>query len=147
MPPQHPWIWKAYAAIYSLLIARKLYDLLSPDSPVFLYYFILRAFDPALILVYGTYVARVLFTTVHCVPLLLYVHGIRFLSPDVWRTIFILRCVFEFTGYSYESNILLAVYRIGLPYFLLTAATYITPNIPSYIACYNYAFRNSRQST
>lgn len=142
-PPKHPWIWKSYAAIYLLLVAQKLYALFSPDSPVFLYYFILRAFDPALNLVYSIYVMHILLTTIHCIPLLFYVYGIRFLNPEIWRILFILRCLFEITGHSYESNILLAVYRIGLSHFLLTAAVHIIPGIPSYVACYNYAFRNS----
>ena len=144
MPLKYPWIWKAYLAVLLLFVIKKVYYLLVPDTQIFFYYFILRAFDPIFYVIYTAHVMQVLLSVIHWMPVFLCVYRIRFLSAEFWKCLFILRCIFEITGHSYEMNSLIALYyrrpRIALTIFLFL----VVPHIPSYMACYWYAFQQEK---
>ncbi|MCK5014578.1 MAG: hypothetical protein KAS66_12225 [Candidatus Omnitrophica bacterium] len=141
MPRKHLWLWKIYLAFMLVFAVKSTYYLLMPDSQSFFYYFILRAFDPIFYAVYTAHVMQVLLSVIHWIPVFLYVYRIRFLSSEFWKSLFILRCIFEITGHSYATNSLVALYhrkpKICLTIFIIL----IIPHIPSYMVCYWYAFR------
>jgi hypothetical protein len=80
---------------------------------------------------------------IHCLPLFFFIYQIRFGPPEVWKLLFVLRCVFEVIGHTYDMNTLAAFYHSKSKYFFLAAAIMIVPHIPSYTACYWYAFRRN----
>ena len=144
MPPKYSWIWKTYLAVMLLFLTKKVYYLLMPDTQSFFYYFILRAFDPVFYITYTAHVMQVLLSVVHWIPVFLYVYRIRFLSAEFWRCLFILRCLFEITGHSFEMNSLIALYHRKPKAFLAVFIILMIPHIPSYMACYRYAFRREK---
>jgi hypothetical protein len=141
---KHSWIWKIYLLILLLFVIKDAYHLLMPNSQIFFYYFILRVFDPTFYAAYTAYVMRILLNTVHWIPVFLYVYRVRFLSVEFWKCLFILRCIFEIIGHTFEMNVLASIYH-AKPKILLTAfIIFIIPHVPSYIACYGYAFRREK---
>ena len=143
MKIKHRWIWEAYLIIILVFAMRNLYDLFSQDSKSFLYYFILRSFDPTFMLHFSAYILYVLLNIIHCIPLFLFIYRIRFGNPEVWKLLFVLRCFFEVIGHSYDMNALVALYHAKPKLLLPASVIMIIPHIPSYLACYWYAFRNS----
>ena len=144
MPLKHPWVWKIYLLVMLLFIAKKVFYLFMPDSQTFFYYFILRSFDPIFYVTYSAHVMQVLLNTVHWIPVFLYAYRIRFLSTDFWKCLFILRCLFEITGHSFEMNSLVALYYRRPKASLIIFTILMIPHIPSYIVCYWYAFRQEK---
>jgi len=138
------WVWEAYFIIIVIFAARKAYALVMPNSPDFLYYFILRSFDPVFYITFNAHVIHVLLNILHCIPLFLYIYKIRFLNPEIWRYLFILRCVFEINGHSYEMNTLIAFFHSNPLLMLLTFLGPLLAYLPSYVACYCYAFRQEK---
>lgn len=141
MSNKQRWLWEAYFVFVLLFAISKIIYLFKPGSPDYLYYFILRSFDSVFMTTYAAHVIHVFLNLIHCIPLLLYIHRINFLDPKIWKFLFILRCIFEFVGRSYEANTFTALYHSNLKVFLLVLLFTIVPIIPSYFACYQYAFR------
>jgi len=138
------WAWKAYFIIILSLAIRKVCDLVSPNSQDFLYYFILRSFNSVFYITYIAHVISVFLNIIHCIPLFLFIFKIRFLNPDIWRYLFVLRCIFEISGHSYQVNTLTAQLHTNLIFFILTLLVSLLTYMPSYIACYWYAFRQEK---
>jgi len=135
------WIWEAYFVIALSFAILKVYHLCAPGSPEFLYYAILRYFSSIFNITYGAHVIHVILNLVHCIPLLLYIHRINFLNSTVWKILFILRIIFEIFGRSYEINTFTALHYSNPKAFLFIIVSLIIQIIPSYFACYQYAFR------
>ncbi|MBN1869736.1 MAG: hypothetical protein JW847_04070 [Candidatus Omnitrophica bacterium] len=144
MPPRHPWIWKTYLIIALVFTFKNVAGLFMPDSESFLYYLILRVFHPFFYIIYTSHVLQVLLGAIHCIPLFLYTYRIRFLSADFWKALFILRCIFDVTGHSFELNSLISVYQSKPQLFWSVLAIFVIPHIPSYLACYWYAFQQEK---
>jgi hypothetical protein len=144
MPLKKQWIWEAYFVVIFIFAIRKVYALVIPSSEDFLYYFILRSFNPIFYIVYTAHVIHVLLGLIHCLPLLLYIHNIRFLNPEVWRYLFVLRCIFEIIGHSYQLNNLTALFYSNPTLLASVLIVSLLTYIPSYIACYWYAFRQEK---
>ena len=144
MLSKHQWLWTVYFLLILLFTVKEGYDLFAPDSQAALYYLIVRAFDSKFNFDYGAHIGRLILNIIHCLPLLLYAYRIRFLPPRFWQGLFALRCLFEISGHSYEMNSLAALRHIGLGYLITALAIMSIPYIPSYIACYWYAFRQEK---
>ena len=143
MSQKQRWIWEAYFVIFLLFAIQNIYYLFKPDSPDYLYYSILRSFDPIFNIAYTAHVIHIFLNMIHCIPLFLYIHRINFLNPKVWKILFILRCIFEIIGRSYEANTFSALYHSNQKVLLFVLLFAIIPIIPSYFSCYQYAFKSS----
>ena len=139
MPSKHRWIWELYFLIILFFAVQKTVDLLSPNSEEYLYYFILRSFNPIFHITYFAHLTHVLLNLIHCIPLLLYIYGIRFLNPYFWQGLFISRCLFEIFGHSYKLKTIAAYYQTNPKLLCIILLTLILPHIPSYVVCYRYA--------
>jgi hypothetical protein len=144
MSRKHLWLWKIYLAFMLLIVIKKVYYLLMPDSQSFYYYFILRTFDLIFYIVYASHVMQVLLSVIHWIPVFLYVYRIRFLSAEFWKSLFILRCIFEIIGHNFEMNSLIALYHRKPEVLFTVFIIVILPHIPSYVVCYWYAFRQEK---
>ncbi len=138
-------VWKFYFAVILFFAIQKVYFLVTPGSPEYLYYLIIRTFDPIFYFAYSAHILHVLLNIIHCIPLFLYIHRIHLFNPTLWKCLFILRCIFEVTGHSYTNNIFAAFYHVNPKIVLLTFVIALLPQIPSYLVCYWYAFRRNDQ--
>ena len=143
MKINHPWIWDAYLVIILTVTLRDFYALLTPQSESFFYYFILRSFNPVFYLHYSAYVIHVFLSAAHCLPLFLFIYRVRWGNTEMWKLLFVLRCVFEVIGHSYDMNVLAALYYSNNKFIWLAVSFMIVPYIPSYIACFWFAFRSN----
>ena len=144
MPPKYQLVWKIYFAVTLLFVAKKAYYLFDPNSESFYYYFILRAFNPFFYVIYTAHVLHIMLSIIHCLPLFFYIYRIRALDPEVWKSLFILRCIFELTGHSYEITQLTASSYSRPELLAIVVIIMVIPHIPSYLACYWYAFRQEK---
>lgn len=145
MSSKNRWLWELYFYFIFYLALRNSVHLFSSNSEEYLYYFILRNFNPVFYFAYFAHVMQVLLTLIHCIPLALYIYRIRFLNPMFWQFLFIARCVFEIFGHSYSWKMALAYHKSSPPLLVLILLSLILPYIPSYIVCYRYAFSNGHQ--
>ncbi|OGX35532.1 MAG: hypothetical protein A3C36_05505 [Omnitrophica WOR_2 bacterium RIFCSPHIGHO2_02_FULL_52_10] len=143
MNVKHRWVWEVYCVLMLAFAVKNIYNVFSPDSESFLYYFILRSFDPVFYFHYSAHVLQVLLNAVHCLPLFFFTYRVRCGVPAVWKTLFVLRCVFEVIGHAYGMNSLVALYHSKSKFLLLVIVAMTVPHIPSYAACFWYAFRGS----
>lgn len=134
-------VWWAYFFLLCIFILNKIYNLFLPESPNALYFSILRAFGPLFHVPFMLNLAQVSLNIIHLVPLLLFILRIRWLSVDVWQYLLIFRLLFDICGNVVETKTLIAVYHSGFWIFLLVLVQSIATYIPSYVACYLYAFR------
>ena len=141
MKTRNRWVWDAYLMITLAFAIKSFYRLVFPSSEQFLYYFILRSFNSTFYLYYYAYVFHVLLNIIHCLPLFLFIYNIRVGNPDFWKLLFVLRCVFEVIGHSYGINELAAVYYSNPKFLMLASMIMIITHVPSYLACFWYAFR------
>jgi len=144
MPSKQQWLHKAYLVIFLIFANLKVYHLFAPESPGYLFYFILRSFDPEFYIAYGAHIMYIFLNIIHCIPLFFYIYRIRILNPDFWKFLFILRCIFEIAGQTYQANALSALYHSNQKLLLIFSSTLILPQIPSYVMCYYYAFRQDK---
>jgi len=142
MSQKQKWLWEIYFTIVLLFAIQKIYHFFNPGSSDYLYYSILNSFDSSFFNAYTAHMVHVFLNLTHCIPLLLYIHRVDFLNTKFWKCLFILRCIFEVIGSSYEANMLTASYHSSPKFFLLELLFLIGPLIPSYFACYQYAFQS-----
>jgi len=138
------WLWEAYFLLAMVHAGLKVYYFVSPGSSEHLYYAMLRAFDPGLFMAYNAHVFYILLNALHCIPLLLFIHRIRFLNANFWKFLFVLRCLFEVAGQNYQVNAVKALLHANSEMLILFIAIMTVPLIPSYVACYLYAFRQDK---
>lgn len=134
------WFWEIYLMLIILLIGSKAYFLLTPGSQDQLYYYVLRTMDPEFLFVYYARVIYIILNAIHCLPLFLYIHRIRFLSAGTWKFLFLSRCLFDIVGQNFEINTIYAYSHTNMKLLFLLVIGTVFPQIPSYVACYRYAF-------
>ncbi len=145
MPKKRNWVWILYIAFLTSLIGRKVYNLVTPTSPNYFYYFFLRTFDPIFFVPYILNYAQVIINVIHLIPLTLYIFYIPAFNRRLWQTLFIARVIFDILGHTYEIRILTSFLHDNPLTCLFLTAQSVVPYVPSYVACYRYAFSQSSQ--
>ncbi len=135
------WLWEAYLIILLISLFTKAWNFFLPASPIHLYFSLLKAFDPSYIFLQTINACQIFLSLLHIFPLVFYIYRIYVFTPKFWQYLFILRIIFDLTGNSYAMKTLISFYNedplLGLAVLIQSISTYI----PSYIACYCYAFR------
>ena len=134
------WAWAFYFALIFFLVTQKVYAFFSPDAHPYFYYSFLKYFHFRYMFVYGAALVQVILNVVHLVPLILFITCQEFLNKKFWQTLFILRIFFDIFGHSFEIQELISYYHLKPLICLLIFIKEAAPYIPSYIACYLYAF-------
>lgn len=133
--------WKIYLCIFALYILGNAGDILLPTSFLYIYYHALMAFHPAYLIPYILALGQVFFNLVSLVPLFLFVFRIPFLSARFWQQMLVLRIIFDLTGHAGEANQLISISHADSEWFFSKILLTGIMLIPSYGACFQYAFR------
>ncbi len=136
--------WKIYLIIFSPIAVGNIAGIVNPQSPVYSYYHILMAFHEDFTLFFLLNAASAILTFFSLLPLFLYVFQIHFLPALIWQWFFILRVIFEIFGHPYELKLLKALFYSNIWYAASFLALSLVLLIPSYIACYRYAFKQNK---
>ena len=136
-------VWKIYLFIFSFIIIRNAFDLLTPNSFLYLYYHTLIAFHPGCWIFYILAILQTFFNLLGLVQLFLYVFRICFFTPRFWQWMIVFRIIFDVTGHNAELKTLLSIYYNSQGMFLSTLVMVVLFGIPSYAACFQYAFRKA----
>lgn len=135
-------IWCIYILIYILFVTKRCYNLFTPGEIGYNYFNYLIHFDVYFIFIYFFNMMQVLFTTLHLMPVLLYVFKIDLFNKRVWKFLLSLRIIFDILGNNYEWHFLNSIKQVSLPSFYILLTLSIAVYIPSYYASYRYAFKN-----
>lgn len=134
-------VWKIYFCIFALYVLGNALDILMPTSFLYIYYHALMAFHPVYFIPYILALGQVFFNLVSLVPLFLFVFRIRFLSDRFWQRVLVLRIIFDLTGHAGEVNQLISISHADSEWFFSKIVLTGIMLIPSYGACFQYAFR------
>ncbi len=134
-------VWKIYFFVFSFIIIKNAVGILTPGSFLYLYYHTLIAFHPSYWIFYILAIIQVFFNIVGLFQLFLFVFRICLLTPRFWQWMLALRIIFDVTGHSAELKTLIAVFYNSQEIFLSAVALIALVGIPSYGACFQYAFR------
>ena len=134
-------VWKIYFCAFTLYVLGNAGDVLMPTSFLYIYYHVLMAFHPAYFIPYILALGQVFFSLVSLVPLFLFVFRIPFLSARFWQWALVLRIIFDLTGHAGEANQLISISHANSEWFISKIVLTGIMFIPSYGACFKYAFR------
>jgi hypothetical protein len=109
-----------------------------------LYYHIAIAFNTYFFGIYFLNHTAVTLNLLSVIPLYLYIYRIDFLDKHFWRWFFVIRLAFDITGHNYEMNLLKSIGHDNAWVSLKVIINYTALALPTYLALYDYAFRNSR---
>ncbi|MBI5149218.1 MAG: hypothetical protein HZA28_00390 [Candidatus Omnitrophica bacterium] len=140
------WSWNVYLAFFILLVARDAHSFFAPGTPEYLYWDILRAFDPFFWFAYTLTSLRVAVNAVHVLPLVFYIDRRRVGPFLLWKILFFLRLALDVTGHPYEAKFFASLYQQEPGLCLGALAMAVAVYGPSWWACGRYAFlKNSDQ--
>jgi len=134
-------VWKIYLCAFTLYVLGNAGDILMPTSFLYIYYHILIAFHLVYIISYMLALGQVFFNLVSLIPLFLFVFRMPFLSPRFWQWMLVLRITFDLTGHAGEVNHLISISYANREWFISRIVLTGIMIIPSYGACFQYAFR------
>ena len=137
-------IWKIYGLYFTFLTVRHLLDLLTPQSRIYLFFHILIGFNPALFLVYLSNIMGALLGAIALWPLYLFIFHQKRLTPRVWQILFLLKFLGDALWNYYQCLTLKSFYWTDRTLALQIFAGDILTALPSYIACFLYAFRQDK---
>ena len=137
---QPGFIWKVYALYWTILVVGRNVNIFSPDSERYLFYHVLGAFHHSFFVLYYINVVNSVLNVVSLVPLYLFCFGRKIFPDSLWRTLFVLRVGFDVCGNYYDLVSIKSLFAtdVGLALQVLLGGIFTT--IPSYAACYLYAF-------
>ena len=141
------WLWRIYFFIFASLIVKTTYVFFDPKSDVHLYLEILYIFHPSYFLMYFYNLIQIVLNCFFLLPLLFFIMRVRFFSPQFLQCMFILRLVFDLIGHPFEMIQLSSIFyenpKMAIIIFLYSIFFYI----PSYAACYQYAFQQDNRNS
>lgn len=140
MQKKNLWFWLPYFAILLHLITRKTVLFFNSDSPIYMYYSILSAFSFLFEFRYLFNFIQIILNIILCIPVFLYFSNKSWGDASFWKVLFILRIAFDICGNNFELQGIIASYYVDPRYSLLLFGSLTFPYIPSYVACFKYAF-------
>lgn len=138
------WIWEVYFLIITYLTILKAIEFLTPSSVYQTYFFILYSFKKTFFVLYALHFFQILINLTQCVCLGLFVYKKRFLSPELWQTLFIMRIFFDLFGQRYAMNQCISLFHFDLLLGLFSIVSLLGLYLPSYIGCFLYSFRQDK---
>ncbi|MCA9399245.1 MAG: hypothetical protein KC618_05820 [Candidatus Omnitrophica bacterium] len=140
-----PWtirtIWYFYFLSFGLMIGRESCAFFTPGSRIYQYFFYLRQFDQSFIFDYLLNTTQVVLNLIMLLPILLYTHRLKLLSAKFWQYLLILRFIFDICGHPFALHNLTALHHSNPKIAILVYAQILLFRLPSYAACYFYAFQ------
>lgn len=138
------WAWKIYFFLFCIGTLASFLLFLSGESLAGQYYRILTAFKPSYIIYNYLYALDAVINALSLVVLFLFVFHVRFFVPLAWKVLFFLRVFFFLTGHFYEWQTARSLMRHDPLLTLAAGALLLVIALPSYIACFHYAFAQER---
>ena len=138
------WSWKLYLFVYCFPVINNTISLLTRNSTIDQYYKILIAFKKTYFLWYALNVGSVVVDGLSLIPLCLFIFQKRFLNTFVWKSLFTMRIVFLILGHSYEWKMIKSFFYADVAVSASLIIFLVLIAVPSYTACFKYAFRQNR---
>ena len=132
--------WLFYFVVYTYLTAESIVNFYRPESTIRSYFQSLMVLNNFYVLMYTEHVMNLIFSALAIIPMYLYIFKIPFLSKRVWQIFLIARIFFATTGYMYQYNSWKALAFDDFKLAALNVISFLILLIPSYLACFRYAF-------
>ena len=137
-------IWKIYGLYFTLLTAQHFLSLLIPQSRIYLFYHLLIGFDRRLITVYAYTILGSAFSVAALWPLYLFIFHKKRFTPRIWQILFFCKLAGDLLGNYYQFLTLKSFYFTDRTLAFQILAGDILTVLPSYIACFQYAFQQEK---
>jgi len=134
------WLWLAYYLCYVSYATGNAAAFFSPQSPSYLYYHFLIAYDLRYMIPYCLNALSVIFTIFTILPLLLRIVKYHVFSTGFWRAMLIARLFFDLFGRSWDYLFFKSLFYQDFYAPLALLSAYFLFLLPSYMAFYLYAF-------
>jgi len=133
--------WLTYFYFFFIFSIAQASAFLGVDSPSQFYYAVLYSFNDIFALEYFFNVTQILLNMVHLVPLYLFIYKKWTSNQELLKFLLFFRILFDIVGHAWETNFLAGIYQLN-PYLCWTLlAGFGLLYLPSYYACYVYAFK------
>ena len=136
-------ILEIYVVLFALFVGQQAVDFFSPYSAIHLYFRILIAFDLSFFFQYFLNLVQILLNILHLFPLIFFIHHKNYSPSRFWQCLLILRIIFDVTGHPYAVTQLISLYRDDPQLSAIVLLSYLSFCLPSYVACYRFAFRRN----
>lgn len=136
--------WKIYFLFFATATIWNLLFSLSPDSIIYVYYHVLMAFDKHYRTAYFLSMASGVMAAIGLIPLFLFIFQLRFLPPQLWAILFVVKVVADLTGHSYEVELIKSLFYSSFWLTLSSLAVSLAFSLPAYIIFFKYAFRRHK---
>ena len=136
------WVWQIYSFFITSIVFSSLPNLINKTSSLRMYYTILLPFDIRYTLFFYFNIISLLINLLIPLIVVFYALNIRS-SVKFWQIFFFVRIFFDLVGHQYDNQIILSAFSQNFSYGLANLSIFLIPFIPSYIAHFLYAFRNS----
>ena len=133
--------WKILLFIFGAYVVSGAIDILHPQSFLYIYYHTLIAFHPRYWVTYLLAIGMVVMNILSLISFFLFVIQTPAFGPALWQKILFLRIIFDLTGHSAEIKSMQAAFQGGGVGFVSLLVLSGISIIPSYLACFYYAFR------
>ena len=137
-------IWKFYALYWTVITFHASVDVFSPGSPAYAFYHILGAFHQSFMVIYIIDSASTIFNIFSLIPLYGFAFHKQLLTADFWKPLFVLRVAFDVCGSYYEFVSVKSLFASDPWLGFQVLIGILLTMIPSYAACYQYAFAWNR---
>ena len=139
------WFWTIYFLLFFTYNLERLKDFFSPGSDISFYYSFLCAFNVGFFFTYVLNLAQIFINLFHALPLTLYALGLSWGSARFWQYLLASRLIFDLTGHSYEWLSVVALFKTEPRIAFLISIQFLIFYLPSYVACYHYAFKQKQK--
>jgi len=136
--------WFSYSGIIAIACIANTYHFFSMKSPIPLYFQILYYFNPIHFINYFINFIQTILSAIHFIPMILYIIKVPSFNKTFWKALFILRIIFDIFGHSYEKIQIISLYQENPNYFYVAALSSFLIHLPSYFACFHYAFNKEK---
>ncbi len=134
------WLWKIYFLYFAAITVNVAAGLFIPSRPIYVFHHVLLSFDPFLGIFYFVRIMCEIMNLINLVPLYIYISKVRWLDRRIWQWALLLRIVFDLSGHYYELVILKSLFYANPAYMAQLVIWAILTILPSYYACFKYAF-------
>lgn len=136
--------WRIYFIVFSTISIGNLLVILNVHSPIYTYYHTLLAFNENYIFTYFFNIISCGLNVLSLLALFAYIYKRRIFNILFWKIFLVLRIIFEASGHLYETRFLQSLWYTDTLMAVITIFLSLVVVLPSYLACFRYAFKQNR---
>lgn len=136
---------RAFCVVYAWVTVIYCKDLFTPTTEIYTFYELLISFTPKYIMHYILNIASAIINVICLIPFFLIAFNRTWSPAWIWKWMLVLRLVGDLSGRFFEWQFFKSTFYSGSTTFIWVIMTFILFNLPSYLAHFQYAFKQEDQ--